>query len=81
MFTRFLLVAVLLLSVVTGARHVLATKQTLQASAEILVLTHANVIDGVSAQPVRDATVVVCAGRIESVSTGAIVRTGRNAEH
>ncbi len=71
MFARFLIITLLLVSVVTGARHVLATKQTPQASTEILVLTHANVIDGVSAQPLRDATVIVRAGRIESVSTGA----------
>ncbi len=70
MFSRFLIITLLLLSVVTGARHVLATKQTPQASAEILALTHANVIDGVSAQPLRDATVIVRAGLIESVSTG-----------
>ncbi|HMV50217.1 MAG TPA: amidohydrolase family protein, partial [Blastocatellia bacterium] len=70
MFARFLLVTVLLLSVVAGARHVPAIKQTPQAAAEMLVLTHANVIDGVSAQPLRDMTVIVRAGRIESVSTG-----------
>jgi imidazolonepropionase-like amidohydrolase len=71
MFTRFLLVTVLLLSVVTSARHVQARKQTPQTAAEILVLTHANVIDGVSAQRLRGATVIVRAGRIESVSTNA----------
>ncbi len=71
MFVRFLLVIVLLLSVMTGARHVLATKQTPQAAYEILVLTHANAIDGVSAQPLRNATVIVRAGRIESISTAA----------
>lgn len=71
MFIRFLLVIVSLLSVVTGTRHVLATKQTPTIAAEILVLTHSNVIDGVSAQPLRDATVIVRDGRIESISTGA----------
>jgi imidazolonepropionase-like amidohydrolase len=71
MFTRFLLVTVLLLSVVTSARHVQARKQTPQTAAEILVLTHANVIDGVSAQRLCGATVIVRAGRIESVSTNA----------
>lgn len=74
MFARFLLVIGLLLSLmslgVTSARHVLATKQTPQTAAGMLVLTHANVIDGVSAQPLRDATVIVRADRIESISTG-----------
>lgn len=46
-------------------------KQTLQMAAEMLVLTHANVIDGVGAQPRRDATVIVRAGRIESVTSRA----------
>jgi hypothetical protein len=34
-------------------------KPTPQTSAEVLALTHANVIDGVSAQPLRDVTVIV----------------------
>ncbi|MBI3698332.1 MAG: hypothetical protein HY238_26280, partial [Acidobacteria bacterium] len=38
--------------------------------AQTLVLQHANVIDGVSAQPLRNATVVVRDGRIESVAAG-----------
>ena len=37
---------------------------------EVLVLKHANVIDGLSARPLRDVTVVVRDGRIESVSRG-----------
>ena len=65
MFARFLLVTVLLLSVVTSTRQVLAKKPTPQTSAEVLALTHANVIDGVSAQPLRDATVIVRADRYD----------------
>src|SRR6266852_4821943 len=34
----------------------------------VIVFEHANVIDGVSAEPIRDATVVVSAGKIESIS-------------
>ncbi|MFN8000750.1 MAG: hypothetical protein U0X75_07010 [Acidobacteriota bacterium] len=49
----------------------MATKQTPQTAAEMLALTHANVIDGVSAQPCCGATVIVRAGRIESVLTNA----------
>ncbi|MBL8188434.1 MAG: hypothetical protein JNK38_10530 [Acidobacteria bacterium] len=49
----------------------LANQQSSQTSAEVLALTHANVIDVVSTQPLRDAIVIVRAGRIESVSTGA----------
>jgi imidazolonepropionase-like amidohydrolase len=37
-----------------------------------LVLSRANVIDGVSARPLRDMTVVVRAGRIESVSRAPV---------
>jgi imidazolonepropionase-like amidohydrolase len=36
---------------------------------DYLVITHANVIDGVSDQPLRDATVIVRNGRIESVQS------------
>ncbi|MFN0111667.1 MAG: amidohydrolase family protein [Blastocatellia bacterium] len=71
MFARLLLVAVLLLFVVTITRHSAAEKQAPQTFTEILALTHANVIDGVSAQPLRDATVIVRAGRIESVTPGS----------
>ncbi len=35
-----------------------------------LVITHANLIDGLSAAPINDATVIVHEGRIESVATG-----------
>lgn len=35
-----------------------------------LVITHANLIDGVSAAPISDATVLIRDGRIESVVTG-----------
>jgi len=37
-----------------------------------LVLTHASLIDGISAQPLRDAAVVVRDGHIESVTTGQV---------
>lgn len=36
----------------------------------VLVITHANLIDGVSAAPITDATVIVRDGRIDSVVTG-----------
>jgi imidazolonepropionase-like amidohydrolase len=42
-----------------------------QEQAGVLVLMRANVIDGVSAEPLRDATVIVREGRIESVRAGA----------
>ena len=41
-----------------------------QAGPSQLVITHANVIDGISAQPLRDATVIVRGGVIEKVVTG-----------
>jgi imidazolonepropionase-like amidohydrolase len=40
---------------------------TAQAS-QVIVFEHANLIDGVSPEPVRDATVVVRDGKIESIS-------------
>lgn len=42
-----------------------------QQAPETLVLTRANVIDGVGAQPIPNATVVVSDGRIQRVETGA----------
>jgi imidazolonepropionase-like amidohydrolase len=36
----------------------------------ILVITNANVIDGISATPIKEATVIVRDGRIESVASG-----------
>lgn len=45
---------------------------TAQARASVLVLRHANVIDGLSPRPIQDATVVVRDGRIESVSVGSV---------
>jgi imidazolonepropionase-like amidohydrolase len=39
---------------------------------ERLVFEHVNLIDGVSLQPLRDITVVVQGGRIESVSSGPV---------
>ncbi|MEK6407221.1 MAG: amidohydrolase family protein [Acidobacteriota bacterium] len=47
---------------VSGPSHAQATN--------VLVITHANLIDGFSAAPIRDATVIVRDGRIESVVTG-----------
>ena len=35
-----------------------------------LVITHANVIDGLAAAPIKDATVLIRDGRIESIVTG-----------
>jgi imidazolonepropionase-like amidohydrolase len=37
----------------------------------VIVFEHANVIDGISAEPLRDATVVVREGKIESIGTAA----------
>jgi imidazolonepropionase-like amidohydrolase len=41
-----------------------------QQAQETLVLTGAHVIDGISPQPIRDATVVVADGRIQRIETG-----------
>ncbi len=42
------------------------------AQNEILAFTNANVIDGVAAEPITDATVVVADGKIQSVETGNV---------
>jgi imidazolonepropionase-like amidohydrolase len=46
------------------------------AFAQTLVLTHANVIDGVSARPVRDATVVIRDGKIARIGAGGETPAG-----
>ena len=47
-----------------------ASRQPQTELQSYLVITHANVIDGVSDAPLRDATVIVRDGRIENVVTG-----------
>jgi imidazolonepropionase-like amidohydrolase len=42
-----------------------------QSPGSALALTHANVVDGITASVVRDATIVIRDGRIESVRPGA----------
>ena len=43
----------------------------ISAQSPIIVLTHANVIDGIGNEPLRDATVTIRDGKIASVSTGS----------
>jgi imidazolonepropionase-like amidohydrolase len=38
----------------------------------VLVLTHANIIDGESREPIRDATVIIRRGRIEQIVAGTV---------
>ncbi|MDX2031243.1 MAG: amidohydrolase family protein [Blastocatellia bacterium] len=58
----------------------IAQRSTAQAPAETLALTHVNVIDGFGERPMRDATIIVRGGRIESVSTdGAALPAGATA--
>ena len=45
-------------------------------SATVTALTHANVVDGVSATVIRDATIVIRNGKIESVRAGGVVPAG-----
>jgi hypothetical protein len=54
-----------------------ATPAHSQAAApETLILTHANVIDGIGETPIPDTTVVVVEGRIKSIGE-ASAREGR----
>lgn len=39
---------------------------------DVLIITHANVVDGISSEPIRDATVTVARGRIESINRGKV---------
>ncbi len=57
----FAIVMVLVLSLTLDAPHLGVLGQTETAS---LAFTHANLIDGVSAQPLRDATVITRDARI-----------------
>lgn len=47
-----------------------ASRESQTESKNYLVITHANLVDGVSAAPLSDATVIVRDGRIESVVSG-----------
>ena len=51
-----------------------------EVAAQTLVIRHANLIDGVSAQPLRDATVFIRDGRIESILTGPAAIPGGYTE-
>jgi imidazolonepropionase-like amidohydrolase len=50
-----------------GALTALSSKASSQNRTSLLAITHANVIDGVSNEPLRDVTVVVRDGKIEQV--------------
>ena len=63
---RFALSVLLFLSFALSAYT-----QTTSSPGTISVFTHANIIDGVSSEPIRDAMVVVRDGRIESLSPAA----------
>src|SRR5713226_8212939 len=61
----------LLVSILGCVALLLAQQRTPpETKPAFLIITHANVIDGVSAQPLHDARVLVRDGRIESVLTG-----------
>jgi imidazolonepropionase-like amidohydrolase len=47
-------------------------QQAPSATAGPLVLTHANIIDGTSATPIRNATVIVSGGKIARIETAAV---------
>lgn len=49
-----------------------ASRQSQTQAKSYFVITHANLIDGVSAAPINDATVIVRDGRIEKVATGKV---------
>ncbi len=59
-----------LIAVLLGATLGAGQQPPSPAKTAPLVITHANVIDGVSAQPLRDATVIVRDARVDSVTAG-----------
>jgi imidazolonepropionase-like amidohydrolase len=59
----FLLITLVLGATLTGVSR----EAQSQSKTALLVITHANLIDGVSAQPLHDAMVIVRDGRIERV--------------
>lgn len=44
----------------------------ISAQSPVIVLTHANVIDGIGNEPMRDATITIRDGKIASISTGTV---------
>ena len=61
----------LVLALNSGARPPLCA-QAADNTPRPIVLTHANVIDGVSDRPIMDATVVLTNGRIERIAAGTL---------
>jgi imidazolonepropionase-like amidohydrolase len=65
-------VIIILLSLLPVALALLSTPTASQSTTEVLVLRRANLIDGISARPLRNVTVVVRAGRIQSISRAPV---------
>ncbi len=66
------LIGMLLLLLLTAVIPAPAPQAYSQRSSAPLVIIHANLIDGLSPQPIRDATVIVRDGKIEKVATGPV---------
>src|SRR4051812_10487169 len=58
----------------------LALAAALTASAQTIALSHATVIDGTGAAPLRDATIIVSSGRIAALGSAAKVKTPAEAQ-
>ncbi len=63
-----LILILLLLTAVSGP----ASKTQSQTKPILLIITQATLIDGLSPQPIRNATVIVREGKIETVATGPV---------
>ena len=57
-----------------------ALAAALSASAQTIALSHATVIDGTGAAPLRDATIVISGGRIAAIGPAAKVKTPPDAQ-
>ena len=64
------LVFLLMLLPVSAMADAAPQESQREREAALLVIVHANLIDGVSSEPLRDASIVVRDGRIERVMTG-----------
>lgn len=70
----------LLVIAAAGVCVPVAAQEALDMAPTALVLTNANVVDAVSAQPITNATVVVRDGRIDRIDQGRAARAGRGGD-
>lgn len=68
---KFITFCLLLSLLFFSPRHSLTQQAASAQQSQLLAIIHANVIDGISNQPLRDASVIIRGGKIESISSGS----------